>query len=90
LTPSLACQSEGALEVYVESVMPKPQLVMIGRSPAVATLASVGALGWRTVVVDDGGSAADCLDAGRVLVTLDLDEAGIDERSFVIVATQGH
>jgi xanthine dehydrogenase accessory factor len=91
LTPSLACQSEGALEVYVESVMPKPQLVVIGRSPAVATLASmVGALGWRTVVVDDGGSAADCLDAGRVLVTLDLDEAGIDERSFVIVATQGY
>jgi xanthine dehydrogenase accessory factor len=79
------------LEVYVEPVMPKPQLVVIGRSPAVAALASMaGALGWRTVVVDDGGSTADYPDAGRVLVTLDLDEAGIDERSFVVVATQGH
>jgi xanthine dehydrogenase accessory factor len=91
VTVPIACQSEGALEVYVEPVMPKPQLVVIGRSPAVAALASMaGALGWRTVVVDDGGSTADYPDAGRVLVTLDLDEAGIDERSFVVVATQGH
>ena len=30
----IACQSEGALEVYVEPVMPKPHLVVIGRSPA--------------------------------------------------------
>jgi xanthine dehydrogenase accessory factor len=91
VTVPIACQSEGALEVYVEPVLPQPQLVVIGRSPAVATLASMaGALGWRTVVVDEGGAAADYPDAGRVLVTLDLEAAGISERSFVVVATQGH
>lgn len=91
VTVPIACQSEGALEVYVEPVLPQPQLVVIGRSPAVATLAAMaGALGWRTVVIDEGGDAADYPDAGRVMTTLDLDEAGISDRSFVVVATQGH
>lgn len=91
VTVPIACQSEGALEVYVEPVLPQPQLVVIGRSPAVATLATMaGALGWRTVVVDEGGSAGDYADAGRVLTTLDLEQAGVTDRSFVVVATQGH
>ena len=46
--------------MYVEPVLPQPHLVVIGRSPAVGTLASMaGVLGWRTVVVDDGGFAQD-------------------------------
>jgi xanthine dehydrogenase accessory factor len=91
VTVPIACASEGALEVYVEPVLPQPQLVVIGRSPAVAALASMaGALGWRTVVVDDGGSAEDYPNAGRVVTTLDLGEAGVTDRSFVVVATQGH
>ncbi|MGH2635921.1 MAG: XdhC family protein, partial [Actinomycetota bacterium] len=91
VTVPIACQSEGALEVYVEPVLPQPQLVVIGRSPAVATLASLAAaLGWRTVVVDDGGVAEDYPNAGRVVSTLDLESAGVSDRSFVVVATQGH
>ncbi len=91
VTVPIACQSEGALEVYVEPVLPQPQLVVIGRSPGVAALASMaGALGWRTVVVDDGGAPEDYPDVGRVLTTLDLDPAGVTDRSYVVVATQGH
>jgi xanthine dehydrogenase accessory factor len=91
VTVPIACQSEGALEVYVEPVLPQPHLVVIGRSPAVATLAAMaGALGWRTVVVDDCGDPADYPAAGRVLTTLDLDEAEVTERSWIVVATQGH
>jgi xanthine dehydrogenase accessory factor len=91
VTVPIACQSEGALEVYVEPVLPQPQLVVIGRSPAVGALARMaGALGWRTVVVDEGGVAEDYPEAGRVLLTLDLDQVGVTERSFVVVATQGH
>ena len=50
----------------MEPVLPQPHLVVIGRSPAVGTLASMaGVLGWRTVVVDDGGFAEDYQGAGR-------------------------
>jgi xanthine dehydrogenase accessory factor len=71
----IACQSEGALEVYIEPVLPAPHLVIVGRSPMVATLADLSrALGWHTTVVDRGAfSAADA-----------------DESSMVVVATQGH
>ncbi len=91
VTVPIACQSEGALEVYVEPVVPQPHLVVIGRSPAVAALATMGgALGWRTVVVDDGGDPADYPAAGRVVTTLDLEDAGVTDRSWIVVATQGH
>ena len=34
----MACDNEGALEVYVEPFVPGPQLVVVGRSPAVHAL----------------------------------------------------
>jgi xanthine dehydrogenase accessory factor len=75
----------------VEPVLPQPHLVVIGRSPAVGTLASMaGALGWRTVVVDEGGLAEDYPGADRVLTSLELSNADVTERSVIVVATQGH
>jgi xanthine dehydrogenase accessory factor len=71
----ISCQSEGALEVYIEPVLPVPHLVVVGRSPMAETLASLGRdLGWRTDLVAGPG----------------LTEAGASERSMVVVATQGH
>jgi xanthine dehydrogenase accessory factor len=89
VTVPIACQSEGALEVYVEPVLPQPQLVAIGRSPAAKALVVLAAgLGWRSLAIDDGGDPADHPGAGRVLTSLDLSD--VDERSFVVIATQGH
>jgi xanthine dehydrogenase accessory factor len=91
VTVPIACQSEGALEVYVEPVLPQPHLVVVGRSPAVGALASMAkALGWRTVVVDEGGVADDYPAADLVFTSLDLSEADVTERSVIVVATQGH
>ena len=56
----MACESEGALEIFLEPVLPAPQVVIIGRSPAVFTLAQLAAaLEWDVVVIDDGGDPAD-------------------------------
>jgi xanthine dehydrogenase accessory factor len=71
----ISCQSEGALEIYIEPVVPVPHLVVIGASPMARTLASLaGALGWRTDLVDGPAFATD----------------SADERSMIVVATQGH
>ena len=84
----IACQSEGALEVYVEPVLPQPQLVAIGRSPAALALTRLArGLGWRTLAIDDGGSVSGH-EADTVITSLDLGD--VDDRSFVVVATQGH
>ena len=71
----ISCQSEGALEIYIEPVVPAPHLVIIGASPMARTLASLaGALGWRTDLVDGPDFTPD----------------RADERSMIVVATQGH
>lgn len=69
----ISCQSEGALEVYIEPVQPVPHLVVVGRSPMAHTLVELaGSLGWHAQLVEHTE-----LDA-------------VTERSFVVVATQGH
>jgi len=73
----ISCQSEGALEVYIEPVLPVPHLVIVGSSPMTRTLAELArALSWRTDLV----SPEDFTEGG--------DRA--DDRSMVVVATQGH
>ena len=71
----ISCQSEGAIEIYIEPVLPAPHLVIVGDSPMARTLASLaGTLGWRADLVRSG----------------DFTAANADERSMIIVATQGH
>jgi xanthine dehydrogenase accessory factor len=71
----IACQSEGALEIYIEPVLPVPHLVIVGSSPMVEVLAAqAGALGWRADRVDGPDFATDMAN----------------ERSMIVVATQGH
>lgn len=86
----ISCTSEGALEVYLEPVLPIQHLVAVGRSPAVRTLAGLAtSLGWKVTVVDDGGSDKDHPGAAGVITTLEFPD-DVDERTFVVVATQGH
>lgn len=71
----ISCQSEGALEVFVEPVLPAPHLVVVGQSPMATTLVDLAlALGWR----------ADLHEPVRFSAT------DAQPRSIVVVATQGH
>jgi len=86
----MACQSEGAIELFIEPVLPTPHLVDEGRTPMVDTLVTLaGTLGWRTVVVDDQGDPEAHPQAGQVVTTLDFAAAGVGEGSLIVVATQG-
>ena len=56
----MACESEGALEIYLDPMLPGPQLVVIGRSPAVFTLTRLAAeLDWSVTVIDQDGRPDD-------------------------------
>ena len=88
---AMACESEGALEVYLEPHRPEPQVVVVGRSPAVDALAEMAvALGWRATVIDDGGDPGEHVRPEIVRNKLDLSGLGIDGATAVVVATQGH
>jgi xanthine dehydrogenase accessory factor len=71
----ISCQSDGSLQVFIEPVVPAPRLVIVGRSPMAAALAAMAAaLGWRSDLIDGP----------------DFTAADADERTMVVIATQGH
>jgi xanthine dehydrogenase accessory factor len=71
----ISCHGEGALEVYIEPVVPAPRLVVVGKSPMAETLARLAtALDWRVDLIADH----------------DFADADVGEGSMVVVATQGH
>jgi xanthine dehydrogenase accessory factor len=74
------CASEGSLELFVEPHLPPAHLVVVGRAPLVAALATMaGAVGFDVSVVErEAGAHA-----------LDLAAAGTGPHSFVVVATMG-
>jgi xanthine dehydrogenase accessory factor len=81
----ISCQSEGALQVYIEPVLPVPHLVIVGTSPMAQTLAElVRPLGWLTDLLTPDeftGARSGQQSAGQPWA---------NERSMVVVATQGH
>jgi len=71
----ISCQSEGALEVYIEPVVPAPSLVVVGRSPMAATLTELArTVGWQA----------------RLIPVEEFSTADADAGSMVVIATQGH
>ncbi|HEV8675558.1 MAG TPA: XdhC family protein [Methylomirabilota bacterium] len=71
----MTCHSGGTLEIYIEPVLPKPQLVLIGAGPVVETLARLAtAVSFGVVAVEHAE------DLGRLVVP---------PRAFVVVATHG-
>jgi xanthine dehydrogenase accessory factor len=71
----ISCQSEGALEVYIEPVLPAPRLVIVGTSPMTRTLAELAqALDWSVDVVPG----------------TDFTTAHANDTAMVVIATQGH
>lgn len=70
----MTCASGGALDVYMEPHLPKPQLLLIGDSPIIAALQQLApVLDFALARVED----------------TDLSGAGLDERSYVVIATHG-
>src|SRR5262249_42511499 len=90
-TVPMACESEGALEIYLEPYLPTPQLVIFGRSPAVHALAPPArSLEGDATVVDDGRQASDHPFPELVRSSIDLTDLGIGSSTAIVVATQGH
>jgi xanthine dehydrogenase accessory factor len=84
----MTCHSGGALEIHIEPILPREQLVIVGRTPVARALAALGsALGRHVVVADDGVTREEFPTADAIAA--DLGSAGVDPRSAIIVATRG-
>ncbi|MFM7694333.1 MAG: XdhC family protein, partial [Actinomycetota bacterium] len=71
------CPSGGTVDIFLEPVMPAPQLVVVGHTPVAHAVAAIGeAIGHRVLVVDGREGPVDL--------------AAMEEGANVVVASMGH
>lgn len=84
----MACHSGGTLELFIDPVVPRAQLVVIGASPVAVSLAQLAPrVGFEVVVVAHGAQASQFPDAREVFT--DDAQATVSPGAWVVVATQG-
>ncbi len=83
------CPSQGTMDIFVEPVLPRPQLVVFGSSPVGVALAGVAhRFGYFVIVCSPAGDHAsfDEADVFADGFVLPCDYGG---KGFIVVATQG-
>jgi xanthine dehydrogenase accessory factor len=83
------CPSHGTMDVFVEPVLPRPQIVICGASPVAVAIADLGRrVGFAMTVCAPAADQVAFGEADRRIegYALPVDEAG---HRFVVVSTQG-
>ena len=84
----MACHSGGTLELFVDPMLARARLTIVGDSPLAAALAGLAPrVGLPVTVVAQGADAARFPDAERVIASDDAPDVAAG--GFVVVATQG-
>jgi xanthine dehydrogenase accessory factor len=83
------CPSEGTMDIFVEPVLPRPQVVVFGSSPVAVAVARLGQqLGFMVTACAPAAEQESFSEADRRIegYALPVDDAGA---RFVVVSTQG-
>lgn len=87
----ITCHSGGTMDVYIEPVLPKPQLILLGNSPVAQTLARLaGVMNFEIDVFDANATREQFPTAHYISTDLEVSKVGVRPLSFVVVSTQGH
>lgn len=87
----ITCHSGGTMDIYVEPVLPRPQLIVLGNSPVAITLAKLATvLNFEVDVFDPMATREEFPEADMLSNELDLKSIAIRLTAFAVVATQGH
>ena len=85
----MTCYSGGSVEVFIEPVMPRPQIVIMGKSHVGKALAKIaGAMDYSVFAIAGGANERMFPDADRIAEKLENPEL-IPENAFVVICTQG-
>jgi xanthine dehydrogenase accessory factor len=87
----MTCQGGGSLEIYLEPVLPKPDLLIVGSSPIAQILSGLGRLlDFKVWVAALEATQEQFPEADIVMTDLESLRQRIDSRSYVVVATMGN
>lgn len=80
----------GTMDVFIEPVLPAPELLVVGHGRIAETLSALGhMMGFAVIVSDPAAAPADFSHARRIVTEdFDLTETPIGRRTHVIIATQ--
>lgn len=87
-----SCHSSGALELFIDPILPLEKLVILGGSPVARSLvALVPRVDFNVTLVAQDLQPQDFPDAHQTIATDDVAAVmkSIDQASWVVVATQG-
>ena len=86
----MTCEGGGSLEIYLDPVLPKPELIIVGNSPIAQILAGLGKLlDFKVCVADPEANQERFPEAHLVLADLKAARNRIGPESYVVVATMG-
>ena len=79
----------GLMDVYIEPVVPRPELLVVGHGRIAETMAELGHLMNFDVTVSDPGATREAFPNAERIVNEDFDltETRIDPRTHVVIAT---
>jgi xanthine dehydrogenase accessory factor len=87
---NMSCHSGGTLDIYVEPVLPKPHILIMGRSPVGRTLASLAkTINYTVSIAAPQADRESYPDAFQVQGDLHLSGLRVGPRTFIVVSTQG-
>ena len=87
---TMTCHSGGTLDIYIEPVLPKPHILILGRSPVAVALARLGkAINYAVSIAAPQAELERFPDCDHVQADLDLSQIKITPETFVVVSTQG-
>jgi len=87
---SMTCQSGGEVEVYIEPVLPKPQLVIFGSSHIGMAICKVAkSMDYRVTAVMSSADQTVYPSADDVISTSEYEASESTKGSYAIVCTQG-
>lgn len=86
----MTCQGGGSLEIYLEPMLPRPSLWILGHSPVAQVLAHIGKiLDYNVSVVDPSATKDNFPDSDFLINRFEEIRTRLTPESFVIVATMG-
>ncbi len=87
---SMSCHGGGALDVYIEPVLPRSRILIFGRSLAAQSLSKLGiAVGYAISVVAPEASRDNFPEADFIGTDVMPDQIKNASETYIVVATQG-
>jgi xanthine dehydrogenase accessory factor len=86
----MTCHSEGAVEVFIEPVLPLPHLVVMGKTAIAKALVKIGkSVGYRITAVAPDSKPDTFPGVDELITQMDLQQVKTGTQSYIVVCTQG-